>query len=685
MLEPHFAFRPGAPNVWRRPCMRYEIIRGICDGLHYLHEKCHTVHLDLKPGNILMDATMVPKIADFGLSRIFGDNQSRIITENRPGKLGYMAPEYSFQGVVSMKADIFSLGIIMIEIVTGRRDYPLTAIPYMEHFNQDGSFRSTDTSFEHYYKEKIRLSTQALPNIYHTWRNRLESSQGVTEKLEQIHACVELGLECTAINPHKRPATQHIIGRLEKVNITDEYRKADESISAVAQAGETSTSNTQHRGDTGTIVEIEKASILPAKAKEFVQVQVSAVSIPASENDIPTKKDKSTSPVVPDAFRCARSLGLMQDPVMVATGQTYDRGSIVRWLDAGHDTCPRTQQKLANKFLTPNHALYGLIVQWCRANGLKQPKRSAQVSSDDRDATPASLAYTEQDVVASLFRRLSSQNLVDQREAAGTLCLLAKGNSKYQACIVDSGGTPILVSLLWIDDISTQEHVVTALLNISVSDKNKERLVLAGAIPGVVYVLETGSMVARENAAATLSSLSTVKESEVIIGAAGSIPPLILLLSTGSQQGKKNAAGTLMDLCVEPDNKSIAIRAGFVPVLLELLAGTGDGFGSIFMLAILSRHHEGKSAIAAAAAANAAAIPMLVGVIRNGYRCEKEWALTVLARICSGEGKQEKQCLAEARENGLAPLLVELAESGSSSSRDRLEARDLLTLLRNDC
>lgn len=73
--------------------------------------------------------------------------------------------------------------------------------------------------------------------------------------------------------------------------------------------------------------------------------------------------------------------------------QTYDRGNIVRWFDAEHDTCPRTQQKLVNKFLTPNYCLYGLIVQWCQANGLEQPKRSAQVSSDS-DATPASLAYS---------------------------------------------------------------------------------------------------------------------------------------------------------------------------------------------------------------------------------------------------------------------------------------------------
>jgi interleukin-1 receptor-associated kinase 1 len=65
--------------------MRFRIIKGICNGLNFLHEECRMVHLDLKPENILMDVKMKPKIADFGLSRIFGDQQSRIFTINSFG------------------------------------------------------------------------------------------------------------------------------------------------------------------------------------------------------------------------------------------------------------------------------------------------------------------------------------------------------------------------------------------------------------------------------------------------------------------------------------------------------------------------------------------------------------------------------------------------------------------------
>ncbi|KAM3276609.1 hypothetical protein ACQJBY_044805 [Aegilops geniculata] len=67
--------------------IRYDIIRGVCSGLHYLHTECRIIHLDLKPQNILLDDNMMPKLADFGMSRLFGQQQSRIITESRGGTL----------------------------------------------------------------------------------------------------------------------------------------------------------------------------------------------------------------------------------------------------------------------------------------------------------------------------------------------------------------------------------------------------------------------------------------------------------------------------------------------------------------------------------------------------------------------------------------------------------------------
>lgn len=68
---------------WRK---RYYIIRGICEGLRYLHDE-NVLHLDLKPSNILLDHNLVPKITDFGLSRCFDDNKTRTVTANLIGSV----------------------------------------------------------------------------------------------------------------------------------------------------------------------------------------------------------------------------------------------------------------------------------------------------------------------------------------------------------------------------------------------------------------------------------------------------------------------------------------------------------------------------------------------------------------------------------------------------------------------
>ncbi|CAO2142673.1 unnamed protein product [Urochloa humidicola] len=100
---------------------RFRIIKGIANGIHYLHQQ-HVVHSDLKPSNILLDSDMDPKISDFGIARILeqGDDLMTIQDVNcLAGTMGYMPPEYIVEGILTTKYDVFSFGIILLEIING--------------------------------------------------------------------------------------------------------------------------------------------------------------------------------------------------------------------------------------------------------------------------------------------------------------------------------------------------------------------------------------------------------------------------------------------------------------------------------------------------------------------------------------------------------------------------------------
>lgn len=183
---------------WRN---RYKIINGICDGLYHLHQ-LHIVHLDLKPENILLDDNMIPKIADFGLSRCFDEKQSRAVASEMIGTIGYLAPEFLFGGrQITFKSDIYSLGIIMIGILTGEKGYPCPDID----------------------------------NVLERWINRLEKPQRDTQLL-QVRVCTEIAIDCTDFNPEKRPDIQHIIDRLGATKNADDPVTGSGAISSSSVA-----------------------------------------------------------------------------------------------------------------------------------------------------------------------------------------------------------------------------------------------------------------------------------------------------------------------------------------------------------------------------------------------------------------------------------------------------------------
>nr|XP_034607064.1 uncharacterized protein LOC117866880 isoform X1 [Setaria viridis]XP_034607065.1 uncharacterized protein LOC117866880 isoform X1 [Setaria viridis]XP_034607066.1 uncharacterized protein LOC117866880 isoform X1 [Setaria viridis]TKW00307.1 hypothetical protein SEVIR_8G100500v2 [Setaria viridis]TKW00311.1 hypothetical protein SEVIR_8G100500v2 [Setaria viridis]TKW00314.1 hypothetical protein SEVIR_8G100500v2 [Setaria viridis] len=181
----------------------YKIIKGICSGLNALHEE-NIVHLDLKPQNILMDGNMMPKIVDFGLARLLGENKSKIYTERATGTTGYMAPEYFNGGKISTKADIFSLGVIMIELMTGSRNYPRSVPPYYSYTSYGNTLDTTQAQLEEF-------SGTVLEKWKKIFQKTLKDASLVEVSTNQLKQLIAIALKCVDSDLNKRPNAADIL------------------------------------------------------------------------------------------------------------------------------------------------------------------------------------------------------------------------------------------------------------------------------------------------------------------------------------------------------------------------------------------------------------------------------------------------------------------------------------------
>ncbi|KAL2244751.1 U-box domain-containing protein 17 isoform X1 [Sesamum indicum] len=382
-----------------------------------------------------------------------------------------------------------------------------------------------------------------------------------------------------------------------------------------------------------------------------------------------TREIADTFITIPKDFCCPISLDLMQDPVIVSTGQTYERASIARWVEEGHSTCPKTGQMLVHTKLVPNRALRNLILQWCMANGIPyDPPENADYSSECAvSALPSKAAMEATKATAGLLvEHLANGTPRAQTVAAREIRLLAKTGRENRACIAEAGAIPLLKRLLLSSDACAQENSVTAMLNLSIYDKNKSRIMdVEGCLGTIVGVLRYGHTTeARENAAATLFSLSAVHDyKKQIAQEGGAVEALAGLLREGTARGKKDAVTALFNLSTHTENCARMIESGAITALVGALGCEGVSEEAAGALALIVRQPVGAEAVAK----EEMAVAGLTGMMRCGTPRGKENAVAALLELCRGGGAAATERVLKAP--ALASLLQSLLFTGTKRAR----------------
>ncbi|KAI9077728.1 hypothetical protein K1719_040334 [Acacia pycnantha] len=363
---------------------------------------------------------------------------------------------------------------------------------------------------------------------------------------------------------------------------------------------------------------IDQAREVLSSLKDLKLRKTSSSSPSSQSSDLKLNRNSG----FPEEFKCPLSKELMRDPVIVASGKTYDRPFIQKWLKAGNRTCPETQQVLSHTVLTPNHL------------------------------------------------KLSSSSLSEQKAAAKQLRLLTKKTPLYRTLF---GKTPQAISEI-LKPISAsdsfnnihpdlQEDVITTLLNISIHDNNKKLVAeTPSVIPLLVKALKSGTIETRSNSAATLFTLSALDSNKELIGKSGALKPLIDLLEEGNPLAMKDVASAIFTLCVVLENKARAVREGAVSVILKKISSRVCVDELLTILALLSSHQKAVQDMV-----DLGAVPNLLSIMRES-NCErsKENCIAVLQTIC----QYDRAKLKEMKEEEISfRTITDLALNGTSRAK----------------
>ncbi|CAN8291245.1 unnamed protein product [Cochlearia groenlandica] len=450
-----------------------------------------------------------------------------------------------------------------------------------------------------------------------------------------------------------------------------------------------------------------------------------------SINFKPTNSRKSGQmPVPPEELRCPISLQLMTDPVIIASGQTYERVCIEKWFCDGHNSCPKTQQQLPHLSLTPNYCVKGLIASWCEQNGISVPTEPPdsldlnywRLALSDSESTnsksvnsmgscslkgvkivpleESSNSVTEQqhkEEVSSPDEESSDINVLeryreilavlDKEEDLAKKCtvvekarLLLKDDEEARILMGANGFVEAFLRFLRsaVDEnnAAAQETGAMALFNLAVNNnRNKESMLALGVIPLLEKMISSSH--SQGPATALYLNLSCLVKAKPVIGSSQAVPFFVKLLLRDEKtntQCKLDALHALYNLSTYSPNIPTLLSSNIIKSL-QVLASTGDHLWiekSLAVLLNLASSQEGKEEMIS----TQGMINTLATVLDTGDTVEQEQAVSCLVILCTGS----EPCIQMVLQEGVIPSLVSISVNGSPRGRDK--SQKLLMMFR---
>ncbi|KAH0893637.1 hypothetical protein HID58_056066, partial [Brassica napus] len=415
--------------------------------------------------------------------------------------------------------------------------------------------------------------------------------------------------------------------------------------------------------------------------------------------------------VPPDELRCPISLQLMYDPVIIASGQTYERLCIEKWFSDGHNTCPKTQQELSHLCLTPNYCVKALISSWCEQNGVQVPDGPPESLDLNYWRLALSVSESGKSVGSCKFKDVK----VVPPEESGTIKEEESCELEYQEAEVTlvERCTDLLTTLSGVDTLRKKCRVVEQMrvllkddeearilmgengcveallhfLGAALSEKNDsaqkvgamalfnlaELMLVSGIIPLLEEMLCNPH--SHGSVTALYLNLSCLEDAKPVIGSSLAVPFMVNLLWTETEtQCKVDALHALYHLSTYPPNIPCLLSADIVNALQSLTVSDDQRWTekSLAVLLNLVLNEAGKEEMVS--------VPGLVSnlatILDTGEANEQEQAVSLLLILC----KYSEMCSQMVLQEGVIPSLVSISVNGTQRGRER--AQKLLTLFR---